>query len=192
MARPSITRMLQPRKAGPPRLPSFDISAGAAAHTVYLPGSIHERSEHLLLNASLSGVLSDVQAFARGELAQWRKRDETVDLSGPRVSVVYAYDRAQFFQLKPRTFRARWNAQAEALRTGKSVLMKDVPYEFELRLDIAQQAAHGIAVAAVLTETIDRRNTLAEYPVGHHFWAPSVINMEPWFDACLAALRRVA
>jgi hypothetical protein len=189
----SITRMLENAarhgRDAVSNLPQFDLSPLANDRGIYLAGSAHERRETLAVPGSLFEVLMRIQRYARSNLRKWQKHDESVSLSGPRISVSYDHQYNQSFPLWPKTLRARWNIADELKKSRKRVLVKNIPYEVELRLVIVQHGSSGVTVEAVLSEKIDPRRSLIDYPIGRHFWAPSVIHSEPWFEELMSELR---
>jgi hypothetical protein len=191
MSRLSIFQLLQSgiRRGGEARLGLFDLAPLGRNAGVYMAGDSHERRQELIVRAGLFQVLMRIQSFARDKLDKWKKDDESVSLSGPTIRVVYKYEYAESFALQPKTFRARWNKCAERQKTRKNSIVRRVPYEIELRVEIEQQSQGAVRLAVCMSEAIDRKGQLADYPIGHHFWAPSVIHTEPWFDDFLAAVQ---
>jgi hypothetical protein len=193
MSAQSITRLLQDAarhsREAASNLPQFDLSPLGADGGIYLAGSAHERRETLAVPGSLFAVLTRSQRYARSNLRKWQKHDESVSLAGPRISVSYDHQYNQSFPLWPKTLRARWNIAGELKKSRKRVLVKNIPYEVELRLVIVQHGSSEVKVETVLSEKIDPRRSLIEYPIGRHFWAPSVIHSEPWFEELMSELR---
>jgi hypothetical protein len=190
MSRFSITRLLQPgRGGGGHNLNPFDLAPTGRSHGIYLAGAEHERRQALTVAAPLFEVLSRVQSHVRNKLGKWQKSDEVVLVDKPGVTVLYDHKFSESFPLVPRTFRARWNVASERQKTRRHSIVRSIPYEVELRLAIEQQSRAAVLVDACITEKIDPRGNLADYPIGHHFWAPSAIHTLPWFDELLAAVQ---
>ncbi len=173
-------------RGGPRNLPPFDLAPAGRQHGVYLAGNEHERVQVLTLRLPLLEVLTRIQGFLRRKLHKWEKRDENVSAAGPNISTLYAYAYAPSFPLKPKTFRAHWNVVMERQKTGRGTIVRNIPYEIELRLEIEQHFPDTVVLQARLSEKIDPQGKLSDYPIGHHFWAPSVIHTESWFDDFLA------
>ena len=193
MSRLDLTRILQDAarnsRTAMDNLAPFDLSASERDTGPYFAGNAHERRQITTISGTLTEVLGRIQIYVRSTLGKWQKRDETISLREPRISVVYDYQYNQTFPLRPHTLRGWWNAQVETRKNRKGAVVKNVPYEVELRLVIEQTASALVQVEAVLSEKIDPRDSLIDFPIGHHFWAPSIIHSEPWFDDLLASVR---
>jgi len=191
--RMSVGRLMRQAAGRRPRqLPSFTLPRAGRVRGVYLAGHEHERVEKLVVDRPLVKVLAEIQRYVRGTLWRWQKVDEVLVCSGPRIVVRYEHRYEEGHELEPKTWRAHWNAEREKERTRRGAIVKRVPYEVELRLDIEQRFAGPVLVEVRLAEKIDPRGHLSEFPIGHHFWAPSAIHTEPWFDELVALLRRHA
>ncbi len=189
----SLTRVLgQAARRHRPRMPSVTLTRPSTTPRVYLAGNVHERVAKVTLDRPLAEVLMQIQRHVRARLRRWKKADEQLSCRGPRIVVCYEHDFAESHILQPKSFWAQWNTRQELERTRRTALVKSVPYEVELWLTIEQHFPTPVTVGVRLAERIDPRGRLAEHPIGHHFWAPSAIHGEPWFDDLLAALRSYA